>query len=43
MIENEYFQFLCFHDKLNELNCYIYEYDYSDKRVPYLKNDRFYI
>lgn len=42
-IENEYFQFLCFHDKLNELNCYIYKHDYPDKCIPNLKNNRFYI
>ena len=43
IIENEYFQFLCFHDKLNELNCYIYKHDYPDKCTPNLKNNRFYI
>lgn len=41
-IKKEYFQFICFYDKLNELNCFVYEY--SDKKpLPYLKNDRFYI
>lgn len=40
-IEKEYFQFICFHDKLNEFNCFVYEYS-DTKPLPYLKNNRFY-